>query len=461
YISKLLKIKSDVGILKPYVLNNQDYNFVSNSSYETGYKYEAKDSYFNPPYLWSHETIKRKLITLGEDFINQLQQKQNNKINQLRKVFKVCDNDFSTKRNLLLILYLLTILINNTSHSIESRSLENFSTGDPPDIYGYQFSKKGFASERVFCIEIDYVVKLEHEKYSKYYHDIFIQLDNISKTKLFSSIAYQINDFDRILKGYENLSTEEFCKQVYQQTVKSFQDEPEKLEIILADFYKLTQEAIFKSNTNILTTAQTTFIESKLQENKNNLEIKIHLTGSFPEPITGIFIASNQINTDTELNFFTTEDSLRSINQEDITTYQNQLFKEVFSETIEANKVLFLANCLKMTFKDSKNNQYSGILATNDKGHQIKYKLTPIQQNKYNLELESPQFNWKHDYQISLNNPNHVNFLHRLDSDLVEFILSLTDEETVLKKAITLTPHPEAENYNSGYLTTPNGNNRI
>ncbi|CCQ68517.1 hypothetical protein CWATWH0402_1037 [Crocosphaera watsonii WH 0402] len=39
--------------------------------------------------------------------------------------------------------------------------------------------------------------------------------------------------------------------------------------------------------------------------------------------------------------------------------------------------------------------------------------------------------------------------------------MSLTDEETVLKKAITLTPNPEAENYNSGYLTTCNGNNRL
>ncbi len=39
--------------------------------------------------------------------------------------------------------------------------------------------------------------------------------------------------------------------------------------------------------------------------------------------------------------------------------------------------------------------------------------------------------------------------------------MSLNNQETVLKKAITLTPHHEAENYNSGYLTTPNSNNRI
>ena len=152
---------------------------------------------------------------------------------------------------------------------------------------------------------------------------------------------------------------------------------------------------------------------------------------------------------------------MRSVSNEDIATYQNQLFKEIFSETIEANQVLLLANCLKFTVKESGNNQYSGILATNDENHQINYQLMPIKQNQYNLELESPQFYRKQDYQINLNNPNHLNFLHRLDSDLVEFILSLTDEENVLKKAITLTPNPEAENYNSGYLTTPNGNNRL
>ena len=274
-------------------------------------------------------------------------------------------------------------------------------------------------------------------------------------------ISYQIVDFKPILDNYKNLDQKELCQQIYQQTIKSFQDEPEKLEIILADFYKLTQEPIFKSNTNILTTAQTRFIESNLQKNSNKLETKIELTSSFPEPITGIFIASNQVNTDTELNFITSEDSLRSIRNEDIATYQNQLFKEIFSETIEANQVLLLANCLKFTVKESGNNQYSGILATNDENHQINYQLTPIQQNQYNLELESPQFYRKQDYQINLNNPNHLNFLHRLDSDLVEFILSLTDEETVLKKAITLTPNPEAENYNSGYLTTCNGNNRL
>ncbi len=39
--------------------------------------------------------------------------------------------------------------------------------------------------------------------------------------------------------------------------------------------------------------------------------------------------------------------------------------------------------------------------------------------------------------------------------------MSLNNQETVLKKAITLTPHHEAENYNDGYLTTPNGNNHI
>ncbi|WP_197091285.1 hypothetical protein, partial [Crocosphaera watsonii] len=220
--------------------------------------------------------------------------------------------------------------------------------------------------------------------------------------------------FKEFLDKYENLSTEEFCQQIYQQTIKSFQDEPEKLEIILADFYKLTQEPIFKSNTNILTTAQTIFIESNLQKNSNNLETKIELTSSFPEPITAIFIATDQVNTDTELNFITSEDSLRSISKEDIATYQNQLLQEFFSETIEANQVLLLANCLKFTVQKSENNQYSGILATNDENHQINYQLTPVQQNQYNLELESPQLNWKHDYQINLDNPNHINFLHRL-----------------------------------------------
>ncbi|MCH2247882.1 MAG: WG repeat-containing protein, partial [Crocosphaera sp.] len=309
--------------------------------------------------------------------------------------------------------------------------------------------------------EVDLVTEINNDEGEKYRLNIFSELDSVSSTKIFTIISCKIVDFKPILDNYKNLEQKELCQQIYQQTVKSFQDEPDKLEIILADFYKLTQEPIFKSNTNILTTAQTIFIESNLQKNSNNLETKIELTSSFPEPITAIFIATDQVNTDTELNFITSEDSLRSISKEDIATYQNQLLQEFFSETIEANQVLLLANCLKFTVQKSENNQYSGILATNDENHQINYQLTPVQQNQYNLELESPQLNWKHDYQINLDNPNHINFLHRLDSDLVEFILSLTDEETVLKKAITLTPHPEAENYNSGYLTTPNGNNRI
>ncbi|NEO54099.1 MAG: hypothetical protein F6K54_14020 [Okeania sp. SIO3B5] len=333
------------------------------------------------------------------------------------------------------------------------------------DEKGYLFGREDKKHYDVFSptktIDISLITKFNNEELSKYIENILLNLDSVSNCKLFSLISPNITRFENIIKQYQELSKQEFCQQIYQQTVKSFQDEPEKLEIILSNFFKLTQEPIFKSSSNILTTAQTTLIESKIQENSNNLETKIELSSSFPEPITGILIASNQVNTDTQLNFIASENSLRSINKEDIATYQNKLFKEIFSETLEADKVLFLANCLKFTDKESESNQYSGILATNDESHQLNYKLTPIQQNQYNLNLESLQFNWKYDYQINLNNLNHVNFLHRLDSDLVQLILSLNNQETVLKKAITLTPHHEAENYNSGYLTTPNSNNCI
>ncbi len=401
YISKLLRIQSDVGLLQPYILNDKDYNFVPNSSSEKGYDYDEKRPYVSkPPHLWSHEWIKRKLVTLGKDFIEQLEQKQNDEINQLTKTLLGSNNDSFIKENISVILSLLIILVKNSHHVIKLREKEILSIVDQDEtdsnlratgFYGKYSINSRYADffwpGTDLPVDIDYIARLEHEKSSKDYHDIFSQLDKISKTKLFSSISYQINDFDRILKAYNKLSEQEFCQQIYQQTVKSFQDEAEKLEVILADFYKLTQEPIFKSNTNILTTAQTTLSESKIQENSNNLETKIELSSSFPEPITGIFIASNQVNTDTQLNFITSEDSLRSINSKDIANYQNKLFQEIFSETLEADKVLFLANSLKFTDQESESNQYSGVLATNDESHQLNYKLTPIQQNQYNLEF--------------------------------------------------------------------------
>ena len=388
YISKLLRIQSDVGVLQPYILNDKDYNFVPNSSSEKGYDYDEKRPYVSkPPHLWSHESIKRKLVTLGKDFIEQSEQKQNEEINQLKKTLLGSNTDFFVKDNICVILSLLIILVKNSHHVIKLREQEILSIVDEDETDRHLKATGFYIKIADIPVDIDYIARLEHEKSSKYYHEIFSKLDKISQTKLFSSISDQINDFYPILKAYNKLSEEEFCQQIYKQTVKSFQDKPEKLEVILSDFFKLTQETIFKSSSNILTTAQTTLIESKIQENSNNLETKIELSSSFPEPITGVLIASNQVNTDTQLNFITSEDSLRSINSKDIATYQNKLFQEIFSETLEANQVLFLANSLKFTDKESESNQYSGVLATNDESHQLNYKLTPIQQNQYNLEL--------------------------------------------------------------------------
>ena len=124
------------------------------------------------------------------------------------------------------------------------------------------------------------------------------------------------------------------------------------------------------------------------------------------------------------------------------------------------DQVLDFINTLKFLTKESSNNQYTGILSSNDESSQINYRLIPTHQNQYTLHLQSEKFNWSNDYQVNLDEQTFVNFLNRLDSELVDFIQSLENTEAVLSKAITLTPYPES-NFYSGYLTTQNQNNKI
>jgi hypothetical protein len=308
--------------------------------------------------------------------------------------------------------------------------------------------------------EITFVAEINKEKISKYYKEVFKNLDAVSGTQLFTSISAQINDFKDILDNSENLSNSEFYQRIYQQTIKSFQNNPEKIEIILADFYKLTQEPIFVSSFTILNTAKTSFINAIKPKSSTTLETTIQINSTFPETITGIFIASDEPNTDTQLNIIVTENSQRIINNQNIANYQNKLFQEFFSEVVDPDQILDFTNTLKFITKQSSNNQYTGTLSSNDQSYQINYRLIPTQQNQYTLHLQSEQFNWSNDYQVNLDEQTFVNFLNRLDSELVDFIQSLEKAETLLSKAITLTPYPES-NFYSGYLTTKNQNNKI
>jgi hypothetical protein len=326
------------------------------------------------------------------------------------------------------------------------------------DIHGYSriYKELFMRGER----QISLITQFKKELIIPYFQEKLTNLDAVSGTQLFTSISAQITDFKDILDNSENLSSPEFYQRIYQQTIKSFQNNPEKIEMILADFYKLTQEPIFTSSSTILNTAKTSFINAIKPKSSTTLETTIQINSLFPETITGIFIANDEPNTDTQLNIIVAEGVKRTIESKNISIYQNKLFQELFSEVVDPAQILDFTNTLKFLTKESSNNQYTGILSSNDESHQVNYRLIPTQQNQYTLHLQSEQFNWSNDYQVNLDEQNFVNFLNRLDSELVDFIKSLENAETLLNKAITLTPYP-ANDFYSGYLATQNQNNKI
>jgi len=153
---------------------------------------------------------------------------------------------------------------------------------------------------------------------SEYFNKILINLDAVSGTQLFSSIAERITDFKDILENYKNLSNSEFYQRIYQQTIKSFQNNPEKIEMILADFYKLTEQPIFASSFTILNTAKTSFLNAIKPKSSTTLETTIQINSVFPETITGIFIANDEPNTDTQLSITVAEGVKRTIESKNI-----------------------------------------------------------------------------------------------------------------------------------------------
>ncbi|MDB9508831.1 MAG: hypothetical protein VKL41_07535 [Snowella sp.] len=394
--------------------------------------------------------IERDLRDQQKYFIDLIESKKN----QLLNAFKHNSEEIIPSiNNITKLLQILLVLINifNTQE-LSSRSEYRFGQEDPKRNYQIKGSGR--------MIEIELVTCINSQESNEYFANIFTKLDAISGTRLFSSIAQQITDFNDILDNSKNLSNPEFYQRIYQQTIKSFQNNPEKIEIILADFYKLNQEPIFTSSSTILNTAKTIFINAIKPKSSITLETTIQINSAFPETITGIFISSDEPNTDTQLNIIVTENSQRIINNQNIANYQNKLFQEFFSEVVDLDQILDFTNTLKFITKQSSNNQYAGTLSSNDESYQINYRLIPTHQNQYTLHLQSTRFNWSNDYQINLDRQTFVNFLNRLDSELVDFIKSLENPETLLNKAITLTPYP-ANDFYSGYLTTQNQNNKI
>ncbi|QJB45482.1 hypothetical protein [Dolichospermum flos-aquae] len=407
--------------------------------------------YSMPEWVRCSREIINYLSTQRTNFISKLESERNN----LLSVFIDNLSQRNSRNHEYNIFSILTIIMILTQTSYFSQEI---SSGEFKFVRESSKTGELFGDPRDF--EITFITEINQEKMLEYYRELFIKLDAVSGTRLFSSIAEQISYFKGILDNSQNLSSSEFYQRIYQQTIKSFQNNPEKIEIILADFYKLTQEPIFASSFTILNTAKTSFINAIKPKSSTTLETTIQINSAFPETITGIFIANDEPNTDTQLNIIVTENSQRIINSQNIANYQNKLFQEFFSEVVDPDQVLDFINTLKLITKQSSNNQYTGTLSSNNESYQINYRLIPTYQNQYTLHLQSAQFNWSNDYQINLDEQTFVNLLNRLDSELVDFIQSLENPETLLKKAITLTPYPES-NFYSGYLTTQNQNNKI
>jgi hypothetical protein len=407
--------------------------------------------YSMPEWVRCSREIINYLSTQRTNFISKLESERNN----LLSVFIDNLSQRNSRNHEYNIFSILTIVMILTQTSYFSPEI---SSGEFKFVRESSKTGELFGDPRDF--EITFITEINQEKMLEYYQELFIKLDAVSGIRLFSSIAEQITDFKDILDNSENLSNSEFYQRIYQQTIKSFQNNPEKIEIILADFYKLTQEPIFTSSSTILNTAKTIFINAIKPKSSTTLKTTIQINSAFPETITGTFIANDEPNTDTQLNIIVTENSQRIINNQNIANYQNKLFQEFFSEVVDPDQILDFTNTLKFITKQSSNNQYTGILSSNDESYQINYRLIPTYQNQYTLHLQSEQFNWSNDYQVNLDEQTFVNLLNRLDSELVDFIQSLENAQTLLSKAITLTPYPES-NFYSGYLTTKNQNNKI
>ncbi|MTJ23289.1 hypothetical protein FJR06_18990 [Dolichospermum sp. UHCC 0352] len=430
------------------------------------YNLRAKwlDKYSDNPheYIIGDDEICDNLRFQEKKFIDDFQQIKFDYLNECKKIFnhqnKISTSDFESEKIVFILSLLLKLstLQNKLKINCERHHLFVYQSTLWPG-RALSFYKDDSTHKE---IGINFITEVNSKRMSEYINKILINLDAVSGTRLFSSIAEQITDFKDILDNSENLSSPDFYQRIYQQTVKSFQNNPEKIEIILADFYKLTQESIFASSFTILNTAKTNFINAIKPKSSIILETTIQINSVFPETITGIFIASDEPNTDTQLNIIVTENSQRIINSQNIANYQNKLFQELFSEVVDPDQILDFTNTLKFLTKQSSNNQYTGTLSSNDESYQINYRLIPTHQNQYTLHLQSAQFNWSNSYQVNLDEQTFVNFLNRLDSELVDFIQSLENAETLLSKAITLTPYPES-NFYSGYLTTQNQNNKI
>ncbi|MCZ8190789.1 MAG: hypothetical protein O9326_13880 [Microcystis sp. LE19-338.1B] len=412
-------------------------------------------------YIVGDDEICDHLQFQEKEFVDNFQQIKFDYLNEGKNIFnhqnKTLNGDFDSQK--IIFIFSLVFKLSTLQNKQKINCVRHHLFVSLSTLRTERF-RSFYKSDYLEKIDISFITEINSKKMSEYFNKILINLDAVSGTQLFSSIAERITDFKDILENYKNLSNSEFYQRIYQQTIKSFQNNPEKIEMILADFYKLTEQPIFASSFTILNTAKTSFLNAIKPKSSTTLETTIQINSVFPETITGIFIANDEPNTDTQLSITVAEGVKRTIESKNISIYQNKLFQELFSEVVDSAQILDLTNTLKFLTKESSNNQYTGILSSNDESHQITYRLIPTHQNQYTLHLQSTQFNWENDYQVNLDRQPFVNFINRLDSELVDFIKSLENSETLLNKAITLTPYPQNDFY-SGYLTTQNQNNKI
>jgi len=412
-------------------------------------------------YIVGDDEICDHLQFQEKEFVDNFQQIKFDYLNEGKNIFnhqnKTLNGDFDSQK--IIFIFSLVFKLSTLQNKQKINCVRHHLFVSLSTLRTERF-RSFYKSDYLEKIDISFITEINSKKMSEYFNKILINLDAVSGTQLFSSIAERITDFKDILENYKNLSNSEFYQRIYQQTIKSFQNNPEKIEMILADFYKLTEQPIFASSFTILNTAKTSFLNAIKPKSSTTLETTIQINSVFPETITGIFIANDEPNTDTQLSITVAEGVKRAIESKNISIYQNKLFQELFSEVVDSAQILDLTNTLKFLTKESSNNQYTGILSSNDESHQITYRLIPTHQNQYTLHLQSTQFNWENDYQVNLDRQPFVNFINRLDSELVDFIKSLENSETLLNKAITLTPYPQNDFY-SGYLTTQNQNNKI
>jgi hypothetical protein len=441
-----------------YYMNR--YNYPLKDNMDRYNDYPRKDPY---EYVIGDYEICDDLRFQEKKFIDDFQQIKFDYLNDCKYIFNHENKKFNNDVNFQKTTFILSLIFKLLSLHDKSKIINIYNRlfAIQSLLWNRRIDSKFYKNDpRIRGIDINFITEINSKRMSEYFDKILINLDAVSGTRLFSSIAERITDFKHILDNSENLSSPEFYQRIYQQTIKSFQNNLEKIEMILADFYKLTEQPIFASSFTILNTAKTSFINAIKPKSSTTLETTIQINSLFPETITGIFITNDEPNIDTQLSIIVAEGVKRTIESQNISIYQNKLFQELFSEVVDSAQILDFTNTLKFLTKESSNNQYTGILSSNDESYPINYRLIPTHQNQYTLHLQSTQFNWSNNYQVNLDRQTFVNFLNRLDSELVDFIESLENAENLLNKAITLTPYPENDFY-SGYLTTQNQNNKI